>query len=98
MTAKRNRIFRKRKLELFLLLALFYIFVPQKTYAAGYEVADARKGIIEVQSGFTDAKDNFREMKSGSGFLIRNEQNETYIITNHTVVANSVSEMKKYCK
>ena len=48
MTAKRNRIFRKRKLELFLLLALFYIFVPQKTYAAGYEVADARNGIIEV--------------------------------------------------
>lgn len=98
MTAKRNRIFRKRKSELFLLLAWFCIFLAQKTSAAGHAVADTRSGILEVQSGFTDAKGNFRKMKSGSGFLIRNEQNETYMITNQAVVANSVSEMKKYCK
>lgn len=58
----------------------------------------AESGIIEVQSGFVDAKGSFWKMKSGSGFLIANKESDTYIITNSSSVSNTPRQIKKFCK
>lgn len=58
----------------------------------------AKNGIVEIVSGFCDAQGRFRKMQSGSGFLIRNTENETYIVTNRAIVTNSESAKKKYCE
>lgn len=58
----------------------------------------AEAGIIEVQSGFVDARGNFWKMKSGSGFLIANKESDTYIITNSSSVSNTPRQIKKFCK
>lgn len=65
--------------------------------ASGRSV-QAEAAIIEVESGFVDAKGNFWKMKSGSGFLIANQENATYIVTNSSSVSNTPGKIKKYCK
>ncbi len=58
----------------------------------------AEAGIIEVLSGFEDAKGKFWKMKSGSGFLIANKESATYIVTNCSNVSNTPRKIKKFCK
>ncbi len=65
--------------------------------ASGHPVR-AEAAIVEVESGFTDAKGKFWKMKSGSGFLIANQESATYIVTNSSSVSNTPGKIKKYCK
>lgn len=58
----------------------------------------AEAGIIEVLSGFVDAKGKFWKMRSGSGFLIANKEHDTYIVTNSSNVSNTPQKIKKFCK
>lgn len=59
---------------------------------------NAEAGIIEVLSGFVDAKGKFWKMRSGSGFLIANKEHDTYIVTNSSNVSNTPQKIKKFCK
>lgn len=68
-----------------------------QTDASGQTVR-AEAAIVEVESGFVDAKGSFWKMKSGSGFLIANKENATYIVTNSSSVSNTPGKIKKYCK
>lgn len=61
-------------------------------------IENAKTGIVEIFSGFNDNKGNFIKLQSGSGFLVRNTDNETYIITNRSIVTISDSDKKEYCK
>lgn len=75
------------------------LFLPVRVWGADDNaVEEARNGIIEVQSGFFDKKGVFREMKSGSGFLISNKDGATYIATTCSNVSNTPRAIKTYCK
>ncbi len=106
MTAVTNTtekwITKRKKRNIWIWLAVLYFcfcaFSVQKAAAAADVASEARNGIVEIQSGFVDDDGIFRKMKSGSGFLITNEQDAAYIVTNNSVVTNSARAMKKYCK
>lgn len=66
--------------------------------AADVRAVRAEAGVIEVLSGFVDAKGIFWKMKSGSGFLIANKESATFIITNSSNVTNTPRQIKKFCK
>lgn len=85
--------------KIWLLIFCFCMIYPEKVSAAQEEVVtEAKAGVVEVQSGFLDPKGKFRIMRSGSGFLIANNTNGTYIITNCSNVSNTSRAIKKYCK
>lgn len=72
---------------------------PGNTGAGSVQAAvRPEAGIIEVESGFVDAKGTFWKMKSGSGFLIANKEHDTYIVTNSSNVSNTPGKIKKFCK
>lgn len=71
---------------------------PQAANAPGSGAGRAEAGIIEVESGYVDAKGKFWKMKSGSGFLIANKESATYIVTNCSTVSNTPQKIKKFCK
>ena len=76
-------------------VALFFtILLFGQVHARGR----AEAGIIEVESGFVDAKGTFWKMRSGSGFLISNKENATYVVTNSSNVSNTPGKIKKFCK
>lgn len=91
---------KKISTKIWLLAFCFCIFCSGIVSAAQAEdsLAGAKAGIVEVQSGFLDNKGNFCRMKSGSGFLIANKTDNTYIITNCSNVTNTSYAIKKYCK
>lgn len=91
---------KKISIKIWLLAFWFCIFCSGKVLAAQAENSGIRAedGIVEVQSGFLDHKGKFRNMKSGSGFLIANKTNDTYVITNSSNVSNTQRAIKKYCK
>lgn len=60
-------------------------------------IENAKTGIVEIMSGFYDPQGNFHKLKSGSGFLIRNTDNETYIVTNRSIVMISDEAKTMYC-
>ena len=76
-----------------LFLAILSLF-PRKAKAA----QNPQDGIIEVESGFVDGKGVFWKMRSGSGFLISNQENATYVVTNSSNVSNTPGSIKKFCK
>ena len=88
---------RRKYIIRWLITVCICIFCIQKVQAAN-GMTDAAAGILEVQSGFLDSKGQFRMMKSGSGFLIANKDNGTYVITNCSNVTNTTRQIKKYCK
>ncbi len=63
-----------------------------------YPIEESLHGIVAVQSGFFDQKGVFQRMKSGSGFLIRNTSENTYLVTCRSIVTNSAKEIKAFCK
>ncbi len=98
MAEKSKTVFRKLHIGLWSIVFFFCVFFAQKVQAADEAVLNARNGIVGIQSGFTDAKGKFCKMRFGSGFLIRNDENAVYIVTNNRIVSNSAGAMKKYCK
>lgn len=93
---------RKKYLFIMVCLLFFSMFglLDQTVFAASGEesVERAKNGIVEVQSGFTDAGGKFWRMQYGSGFLINNEEGNTYIITNSHIVENDAEVRNAYCK
>ncbi len=90
---------KKISIKIWLLAVCLCIFCPEKVSAAqAGPAAGAKAGVVEVQSGFLDKKGKFRVMKSASGFLISNDTDDTYIITNCSNVSNTLQAIKKYCK
>ncbi|MGN0290468.1 MAG: hypothetical protein ACI4C5_00945, partial [Lachnospiraceae bacterium] len=61
-------------------------------------VETAKNGIVEIQSGFTDSEGKFWRMQYGSGFLVSNTQGSTVIITNNSIVQNSIKARTAYCE
>lgn len=81
-----------------MILLLAYLSLTINATASAEEpVSDARKGIVEVYSGFSDQEGTFYRMKHGSGFLICNDEKGTFIVTNHTILKNSREEKEEYC-
>lgn len=93
-------VLNKYSIKIWLLTFCLCIFCVGKVSAAQEEDSPAGAGaaIVCVQSGFLDKKGNFCRMKSGSGFLIANKTDNTYIITNCSNVSNTTYAIKKYCK
>lgn len=75
--------------------ALFFTII---LFGQVHAAERAEAGIIEVESGFVDAKGTFWKMRSGSGFLISNKENATYVVTNSSNVSNTPGKIKKFCK
>lgn len=93
----------KRKLFALLLIAAFLscpgnVSADEEDVKTQDAIAEAKKGIAKIFSGFTDKEGNYWNMKSGSGFLISNAEGETYIVTNSSVIQNSKEEKQEYCK
>lgn len=61
-------------------------------------LGEAKKGIVEILSGFTDCNGKFHKMKSASGFLISNGENGAYIVANSGILKSTAKEKKAYCK
>lgn len=61
-------------------------------------IGEAKKGIVEVLSGFTDGNGKFYKMKSASGFLISNGENGAFIVTNAGILKSTNKEKKAFCK
>lgn len=61
-------------------------------------IGAAKKGIVEVLSGFADGNGTFRKMKSASGFLISNGENGAIIVTNAGILKSTKKEKKAYCE
>ena len=87
------------KKRICLLLLLGVSFWPLRyVYAGNFDnLEEAKKGIVEIQAGFRDAKGNFRKMKSGSGFLISNQEGKTYVVTGNRIVRITKKEKENFC-
>lgn len=96
MKRKKKYITGIKYLTIILLLA--YFFLPANAAAnSGDPVSDAKKGIVEIYSGFTDQEGAFHRMKYGSGFLVCNDEKGTVIVTNHSILESSRQEKEEYC-
>lgn len=61
-------------------------------------INSAKKGIIEIYSGFEDDAGNFHKMKNSSGFVVASSDERSYVITNYDTVKNSKREKAAFCK
>ncbi|OUQ62898.1 hypothetical protein B5E53_16885 [Eubacterium sp. An11] len=100
---KRGR-FKSRKYYFFkTILCVYLIFfcflVGKKTVNAQDNlIEDAKQGVVEIFSGFTTNDNTFYKMKHASGFLISNEEDNTYVVTSYNDLKNSEKEKEQYCK
>lgn len=63
------------------------------------QIADAKRGIVEIETGFSKENGKFYKMKHGSGFLVCNSKDEgVFIVTNTSKVTLSEKQKKEYCK
>lgn len=96
---KRAGIQIQRKVFFIIAFCIMYLYFSETAYAETTDpIGDAKNGIVEIVSGFSDREGNFFKMKSGSGFLICNTEGMTYIVTNYSIVHNSSEEKTAYCE
>lgn len=95
----KNEVHLKKTVLLIIIFFLMYIYNPQNIHAETKDpIGDAKNGIVEIFSGFSDREGIFWRMKSGSGFLISNAEGTTYIVTNYSIIQNSSEEKTAYCE
>ena len=96
---KTDKTNRKKRSICIIIYFLAMIVCPWTVKAeSGDRIADAKNGIVEVVSGFSDKEGVFHKMKSASGFLIGNTEGRIYIVTNNSVVQNSSEAKEEYCR
>lgn len=61
-------------------------------------VNEAKQGVVEVYSGFTDDKGVFHKLQNASGFVIQNQEDSAFVITTYNTLKNSEEVKKEYCK
>ncbi len=71
-----------------ILLIILSICIP--VFAAGFDAATAREGVIYIESNFYDTQGQWLTGARGTGFFV----NETTIITNHHVIEPYLSFME----
>lgn len=72
-------------------------FMSIEAMAAEDGLTEAKNGIVEILSGFTDAEGVFYSVKTSSGFLVRNADGDTYLLTTNHCVAMTNEEKTAYC-
>ncbi len=84
----------KKVIYRFLGCMLFcFVIMTQRAEASETEFKDEWKnGIVEVNAGVTDSEGEFHTLKHASGFLITNNEQDTYIITTRSTVSISNEE------
>ena len=66
---KRAGIQIQRKVFFIIAFCIMYLYFSETAYAETTDpIGDAKNGIVEIVSGFSDREGNFFKMKSGSGF------------------------------
>ena len=58
----------------------------------------AKKGVVEIQSGYTNQDGKFFPVKNCSGFLINNSDNNVYIVTTYSGIIITEKEEKAFYK
>ena len=81
-----------------LCFCLCCILEKKNIYAQTDPLQEAKQGIVEIYSGFTVDDGTFYKMKHASGFVICNQDSNTYVITNGSSLKSSEEEKKSYCK
>jgi S1-C subfamily serine protease len=88
-----------RWIGLFCFLCINCLFLGVSVHAQEEDpINQAKQGIVEIYSGFTVDNGKFYQMQNASGFVICNDVNRAYIVTNYNTVKNSNKKKKKYCK
>lgn len=62
------------------------------------EIGEAKHGIVEIKSGFTDKNGRFHMIKRTSGCLICNGDGNTYVATTYHSVTVTSQEKAAYCE
>ena len=73
------------------------LLLGMEAYASEDRLAEAKNGIVEIMSGFTDSKGEFYCVKSGSGFVIDNTEGETYLLTTNYCAVVTDQEKTDFC-
>ena len=60
-------------------------------------LTEAKNGVVEILSGFTDSTGTFRCVKTGSGFLVSNTDGDTFLLTTNHCAALTNEEKAAYC-
>lgn len=77
------------------------VFLCIPAAAAGtetYSVEIAKTGVVELFTGITDQNGEFYRMKSASGCLVSNSDNNTYIVTAYHAVRITDAEKQQFCE
>ncbi len=77
--------------------AMALLLLGMEAYASEDRLAEAKNGIVEIMSGFTDSKGEFYCVKSGSGFVIDNTEGETYLLTTNFCASVTDQEKTDFC-
>ena len=97
----RRGLFKSKKYYFFktilcVYLMFFCFLVGKKTVNAQDNlIEDAKQGVVEIFSGFTTNDNTFYKMKHASGFLISNEEDNTYVVTSYDDLKNSEKEKEQ---
>lgn len=65
---------------------------------ASEQITDAKKGILEIQSGIVAKNGEFYAIKNSSGFLVSNSSDGVYVVTTNKAVTLTAKQKKKFCK
>lgn len=65
---------------------------------ASEQITDAKKGILEIQSGIVAKNGEFYAIKNSSGFLVSNSSDGVYVVTTNKTVTLTAKQKKKFCK
>lgn len=87
-----------RKIMYLICILSMFLWIPQHVCAKdSVDLEEIKNGIIEVQSGFKDSKGRFRKVKTGSGFLISNQEGKTYVVTGNRIAWLTKKEKDTFC-
>lgn len=81
-----------------LLTVVMFFAIPNSECRADDRIMSAKKGIVEIQSGYTNQDGKFFSVKNCSGFLINNSDNNVYIVTVYSGITITENEEKAFYK
>lgn len=94
-----NKSFQKFICLIIILFLGIQGFTSTKVYGKEVDkISEAKSGILEIKSGFTDKNGRFHMLKRSSGCLISNGSGYTYVVTTYHSVNISNKEKSAYCK
>ena len=69
-----------------------------KVFAKDDLISETKQGIVEVYSGFYSENGVFHRIKHASGFVVNNQETQSYVVTVCNALKNTKKSKKKYCK